>query len=149
MTPLPRLTAWELMLAEYNTLDLYPSGHFMEMLRPYLDGDVLTSNQLKSKKDNQKVKTAGIVARPLQHPLSQAYFITLEDEFGFIPLVIWPRIYEQYKDKLREPLIFVDGIVSRKEGTFNLVVTKAETLHNYSGKYSPSEILKLPRPMFR
>lgn len=149
MTSLPRLTDWELMLAEYKTLDLYPSGHFMEMLRPHLDGDVLTSNQLKSKKNNQKVKTAGIVARPLQHPLSQAYFITLEDEFGFIPLVIWPGIYEKYKDKLREPLILIDGIVSRREGTFNLVVTKAATLHNYSGKYSSSEILKLPRPMFR
>ena len=72
----------------------------MEMLRPHLASNVLTSNQIKSKGDNQRVKTAGIVARPLQHPLSSAYFITLEDEFGFIPLIIWPKVYEQYKTKL-------------------------------------------------
>ena len=86
------------MVGEYKTLNLYPRGHFMGMLRPHLNLNVLTSKDLKEKKDGQEVRVAGIVARPLQHPTSHAYFITLEDEFGFIPLIIWSGIYQIYKD---------------------------------------------------
>ena len=150
MVQLQKLTNWEMMLSEYNSLNLYPKGHFMEMIRPLLDPDILSGKQVKKEKDGQIVKVAGIVARPLQHPLSSAYFITLEDEFGFIPLIIWPKVYEQYKSKLHEPIILVDGVISRREGLFNVVVKKAWALDKYFDDYNISKgSLKLPRPEFR
>ena len=150
MVSLPKLTNWEMMLSEYNALNLYPKGHFMEMIRPLLDPDILSGKQVKKEKDGQPVKVAGIVARPLQHPLSSAYFITLEDEFGFIPLIIWPKVYEQYKSKLHEPIILIDGVISRREGLFNVVVKKAWALDKYFDDYDMSKrSLKLPRPTFR
>ena len=122
MAILPRLTDWESMILEYKTLNLYPKGHFMAMLRPHLSEEFLDSKQIRLKDDGQFVKVSGVVARPLQHPLSQAYFITLEDEFGFIPLLIWRNVYEENKSKLHEPIMFVSGIVSQREGTLNIIV---------------------------
>ena len=122
MAILPELTDWESMILEYKTLNLYPKNHFMAMLRPHLGEEFLNSRQLKLKGDGQFVKVAGVVARPLQHPLSEAYFITLEDEFGFIPLLIWRNFYEENKSKLHEHIMFVSGIVSQREGTLNIIV---------------------------
>ena len=149
---LARLNDWEKMESEYRTLGLYPGGHFREKLRLHLGKDILSSDELKAIEDGRQVKVAGLVARPLQHPLANAYFITLQDEYGFIPLIIWTSVYEQYRDKLREPLLMVEGIVSRREGTLNVVVTRAivpkgEGRPHLNGQLS--DYLKLPRPMFR
>jgi error-prone DNA polymerase len=150
---LTRFDDWERMESEYRTMGLYPNGHLMEKLRPHLGKDVVTSDQLRTMRDGQQVKVAGLVARPLQHPLANAYFISLQDEYGFIPLIIWSTVYEKWKTQLREPLLLVDGLVSRREGTLNVVVTKVAVprLVNRDGrgKVPPSEFLKLPRPIFR
>jgi aspartyl-tRNA synthetase len=113
----------------------------------------VTSDDLRGIRDGQQVKVAGLVARPLQHPLANAYFITLEDEHGFIPLIIWPNVYEKYRDKLREPLLLVEGVVSRREGTLNVVVSRAsvprlERIPTGDTRLA-TEFVKLPRPMFR
>jgi error-prone DNA polymerase len=49
-------------------------------------------------------------------------FITLEDELGHIPLVVWPQEYEKFKQVLREPVLLMRGVVSRRDDTFNIVV---------------------------
>jgi error-prone DNA polymerase len=153
MVALAPLSSWEQMALEYRTLGLYPSGHLMEKLRPLLGKDVMSSEKLREMRDGQKVRVAGMVARPLQHPLANAYFITLEDEHGFIPLIIWTNVYEKYRDKLREPLLLVEGVVSRREGTLNVVVNSAsvprlERIPTGDIRRA-TEFVKLPRPMFR
>ena len=70
---------------------------------------------------------AGLVIRR-QRPLSRAVFMTLEDEFGHIPLMVMPKVYERYRMVLREPLVKVWGVASRREGTLNIVVHHAETI---------------------
>jgi error-prone DNA polymerase len=153
MAALGLFNDWERMASEYSTLGLCPNGHLMEKLRSHLGKDVVTSDQLKGMKDGQQVKVAGLVARPLQHPLANAYFISLQDEYGFIPLIIWPTVYEKWKARLREPLLLVEGVVTRREGTLNVVVTKVAVPRldnrNHGLQVSPSEFLKLPRPIFR
>ena len=111
------------MLLEYQTMGIFPSGHIMEKLRPHLPDDVITSQELEFVSINSNIKIAGLVARQLQHPSSQAYFISLEDEYGLIHLIIWPQIYEKFKSKFLEPLILVEGRVSRREGTINVIVS--------------------------
>ena len=70
---------------------------------------------------------AGLVIRR-QRPLSEAVFVTLEDEFGHIPLVVWPKVYERYRLVLQEPLLMVRGVVSRREGTLNVVVERVQRI---------------------
>ena len=124
---LPRLSGWETMAGEYHTLGLYPEGHLMAMLRPRLGPEVLPSHDVPGLEDGEEVTVAGLVIRR-QRPLSKAVFITLEDEFGHVPIAVWPRAYERYRLVLREPVLQVTGVVSRREGTMNVVLQRAQSI---------------------
>ena len=96
MADLPVLGDWESMAGEYASLGLYPKGHLMAKLRPSLGKHVLTSAQVNELADSTRVTVAGLIIRR-QRPLSKAVFITLEDEFGHIPMMVWPKIYARYR----------------------------------------------------
>jgi len=128
MLILPNETPEEIMQYEYQTLGLYPKGHLMHFLRNHLKDNILTSQAALQLSHGTKVKVAGIVIRR-QKPLGNAIYMTLEDETGHTPLVIWPQIYQKLKLVLREPLIIVEGIISRQDGTINIVVKNARSLN--------------------
>ena len=128
MADLPPLSQWEVMADEYHALGLYPKGHLMAMMRPHLSTDILTSEDIQGLSEGAEVTVAGLVIRR-QRPLAKAVFITLEDEWGHIPLVVWPQAFREYRAVLKEPVLKVRGIVSRREGTLNIVVTHAESIN--------------------
>jgi error-prone DNA polymerase len=127
MADLAPMTSWERMAGEYQTMSLYPEGHLMNHVRPKLSPSVLPSDEIPHLKDGMEVWTAGLVIRR-QRPLGKAVFITLEDEFGHTPLIVWPAVYAQYRLVLREPVLLIRGTVSCREGTMNIMVTHAESL---------------------
>ena len=114
----------ERMLDEYAMLGLCPDGHVMELVRPSLGEDVLTSDGLLGTADGDTVRVAGRVVRR-QRPLAAAVFLTLEDEFGLIPLAVWPAQWERLKGTLRRSLVAVEGTVSRRDDTLNVAVQRA------------------------
>jgi len=109
MAQLPQQSGWEVMVDEC----LHPAGHLMAMLRSSLDPGILSSQEVSELADGTEVTVAGLVIRR-QRPLAKAVFITLEDEFGHVPLVVWPKV-------IREPVLIVRGTVSRRDGTMNIV----------------------------
>ena len=121
MAQLPAQSPWDVMLEEYRTLGLHTSGHFMAMLRPYLGEEVLSSQNVVDLVDGTEVTVSGLVIRR-QRPLAKAVFITLEDEFGHVPLVVWPKVYQRYRLAIRELVLVVRGEISRREGTMNIAV---------------------------
>ncbi len=124
---LPKQSAWELMGEEYRTLGLYPQGHLMAQARPHLSEKILSSQEAQSAPDGEMVTVAGLVIRR-QRPLAKAVFVTLEDEFGHIPLIVWPAVFAKYRPVIREPLLVVTGEVSRREGTMNIVAKHVERM---------------------
>ena len=122
---LPPLSEWEIMLSEYRTMGVHPKGHLMAYLRPHLDREVLPSNQIYGMEEGAEVTVAGLVIRR-QHPSANAVFITLEDELGHIPLVVWPKTFQRYRLVIKEPVLKVRGFVSRREDSMNVVVTQVE-----------------------
>ncbi len=127
MADLPPLGGWEAMLAEYRTMGLHPSGHFMAYLRPHVGPEVLPSDQAVEMDEGAPVTVAGLVIRR-QHPSAKAVFITLEDEFGHVPLIVWPDVFERYRVVIREPVLKVRGVVSRREGSMNVVASHIESM---------------------
>ncbi|MCH8349291.1 MAG: DNA polymerase III subunit alpha [Chloroflexi bacterium] len=125
MAELPGQSQWEVMLEEYRTLSMHPKGHLMAMLRPHLGSEVLSSQQVLDLPDGTEVTVAGLVIRR-QRPLAKAVFITLEDEFGHVPLIVWPKMFMRYRLVLREPVLIVRGEVSRRDGTMNIVAKHVE-----------------------
>jgi error-prone DNA polymerase len=118
---LPEQSDFEQMTGEYRTMGLFPGGHVMAKLRPGLPGYLTSHDRLQGMEDGTPVWVAGIVIRR-QMPLAKAVFITLEDEFGHAPLVIWPGEWDRLKRIAKAPLLIAHGVVSHREGTINIVV---------------------------
>lgn len=119
---------FEEMQREYQTMSMHPRGHIMQAVRDRLSKDIITSDQLSAMADGEKVKVAGMVIR-VQRPLSKAVFVTLQDEFGHIPLMVFPKTYNRLKQAFKSPFLEVIGSVSKREGTLNVVVDDARVLN--------------------
>ncbi|MEE8465307.1 MAG: OB-fold nucleic acid binding domain-containing protein, partial [Dehalococcoidia bacterium] len=127
MADLPEQSQWETMGEEYRIMGLYPEGHLMALARPHLRPGILSSRDLDGKADGETVTVAGLVIRR-QRPLAKAVFLTLEDEFGHIPLVVWPGEFAKYRQVIKEPLLIIRGQVSRRDGTMNIVAQHVEPM---------------------
>ncbi|PKB71353.1 MAG: hypothetical protein BZY87_05725 [SAR202 cluster bacterium Io17-Chloro-G6] len=127
MAELPEQSQWETMGEEYRIMGLYPEGHLMALARSHLRPGILSSRDLDDKADGDVVTVAGLVIRR-QRPLAKAVFLTLEDEFGHVPLVVWPGEFAKYRQVIREPLLVIRGQVSRRDGTMNIVAQHVEPM---------------------
>ncbi len=125
MAVLTPLDEWEEMAGEYAVMDLYPRGHLMELVRDLLPPGVVRSDELRFVGDGVEVLAAGRVIRR-QHPSGKAIFLTLEDEYGHIPIAMFRDTYKRLRHAIREPVLLVWGKVSRREGTMNIMLTHAE-----------------------
>ena len=117
--------SWQMMKEEYNVLSLFPAGHIMSRLRSGFSSDVYCSTDIECLPDGTAVTTAGLVIRR-QRPMGKAVFITLEDEFGHIPLLVFEKVYERYEHKFKSPFLIVKGRFIRREGTHNVVVDRVQ-----------------------
>jgi error-prone DNA polymerase len=125
---LPELEApgdLEKMRGEYGIMGLYPSGHVMAKMRPRLGGKLQCSRDIAGLPDGTAVTTAGLVIRR-QRPHGKMVFMTLEDEFGLIPAMVYPKTYAKYEYQMKSAFLMVKGRVSKREGTFNVVITHAK-----------------------
>jgi error-prone DNA polymerase len=116
---------WERMKEEYNVLSLFPAGHIMARLRPRFNGGFCTSQDIDKLGDGAAVTTAGLVIRR-QRPQGKVVYITLEDEFGHIPCMVFSKVYELHEHKFKAPFLVVKGRLTRREGTHNVVVTQVK-----------------------
>ena len=105
---------WERMKEEYNVLSLFPAGHIMAKLRPRFQDNICCSKDIRRLEDGAEVMTAGLVIRR-QRPRGKVVFITLEDEFGHIPLMVFPQVYERQEHKFKSPFLIVKGTLNRRE----------------------------------
>ncbi|UCD09955.1 MAG: hypothetical protein JSU79_04765, partial [Dehalococcoidales bacterium] len=125
---LPELEApgdLEKMRGEYGIMGLYPSGHVMAKMRPRLGRKLQCSRDIAGLPDGAAVTTAGLVIRR-QRPHGKVVFMTLEDEFGLIPAMVFPKTYEKYEYQMKSAFLMVKGRVSKREGTLNVVITHAK-----------------------
>jgi error-prone DNA polymerase len=128
---------WENMQDEYDSLNLYPSGHIMAQMRSRLGKEVLTSRDISTLPENYRVTAAGLVIRR-QRPHSKVVFITLEDEFGHIPCMVFPKVFNRWEYQFKSPILIVRGKLSRREDTFNVIVEYVKPLSAQS-KIPPSK----------
>ena len=116
---------WEKMQGEYNVLDLYPDGHVMAKMRPRFNTGYRTSKDIEKLRDGATVKAAGLVIRR-QRPHGKVVFMTLEDEFGHIPCMVFGKTYERYEYTFRSPFLIIRGKLTRREGTCNVVINQVK-----------------------
>jgi error-prone DNA polymerase len=127
MAQLPLMTDWESILGEYRTMGVHPKGHIMAQLRPHLPNIVLTTKTASELKGGSKVTVAGKVIRR-QHPGANAIFVSIEDEFGQISCIVWPKVFKRYRLVIFEEILSLRGTISRRDNTLNLVVEHMEPI---------------------
>ena len=115
---------YDKMLDEYETMGIYPKGHMMEFVRPRLSPQVLKTVDVETLAEGDQIMVAGWpIAR--QHPKGQEgiVFVTVEDEVGDTQLIIWPKVFERCRKALRSHVILARGVISKWDGTVNVVVS--------------------------
>jgi error-prone DNA polymerase len=132
MPMLRRPTETEDIAADYRHLGLTLGRHPLALLRSRLDElDVLDASAVGKVTPGKRVRTAGLVITR-QRPSSAAgvTFVTLEDETGYLNLVIWDRLAQDERQiVLGASLMGVVGKV-QKEGSVLHVI--AERLFDHS-----------------
>ena len=116
--------AREQMIGEYQVLEVYPKGHLMEFVRPTLGGHIRSSVEVERLDSGAVVTVAGWpVAR--QHPRGRegTVFVTIEDEFGDIQIILWADVFARHSRELDSQVIEVSGVISKWDGTTNVIVS--------------------------
>src|SRR4051812_9053200 len=118
------LSAWERMLADYGSTGVPLREHPLELMRPSLGRNVLSSAGLERVGDGAHARVAGlVVARQRPATANGMTFMLLEDELGTINLVVTPPVFERCRTAIRaEPLVMAEGRVEDRDGTINVVV---------------------------
>src|SRR3954452_565179 len=104
------LTDWERMLADYGSTRVTLREHPLELMRPGLGEEVLTSAGLERTRHGTTVRVAGmVVARQRPATAKGITFMLLEDEHGTVNLIVPVPVYERCRLAVRaEPLLIAD-----------------------------------------
>ena len=129
---LRRPTEGQDIVADYKSLGLTLERHPMELLREYLDRyRYVQAGDLKNLPTGRHVHVAGLVITK-QRPgtASGVTFVTLEDESGYINLIVWKKIADEQRDALLNArLMGVDGELQIEGKVVHVIARK---LHDHS-----------------
>ncbi|HZM45056.1 MAG TPA: error-prone DNA polymerase [Burkholderiales bacterium] len=112
------------IVADYRSLGLTLGRHPLALLRPRLKRMRLASAaELAALPDGRPGRTAGIVTcRQRPGTASGVVFVTLEDETGYVNVVVWRRLVEsQRRELLGSRLLGVYGVIQREGEVLHLV----------------------------
>jgi error-prone DNA polymerase len=115
---LPRMTAGEELVADYEATAMSLSAHPLALLRGDLAREGLVSSaQLNDAADGTRLKLVGLVlVRQRPGSAKGVVFITLEDECGVANLVVMPPVLQRFRAAvIGARLIEVHGTVERKD----------------------------------
>jgi len=117
------------IVADYRSLGFTLARHPLALLRPRLAADGwLTAAEVAELADGTPLATGGIVVTR-QRPGSAGgvIFVTLEDETGYVNLVVWSRIADAHrKAMLAARLLGVRGRLQRQGEVRHVVVDALE-----------------------
>ncbi len=121
---LPPLDALETIGWDYDSARHSPRGHPLAALRETLAAQGLPdARTLTSWQDGRRVRYAGIViCRQRPGTASGVTFMTMEDETGFVNLVVWKQVFERFAAIARSAhLLGVTGRLQVDQGVTHLV----------------------------
>lgn len=147
---LPGMTELEQVAAEYRIQGLSAIRHPMELIRKDISRDgVLKSSELSGLFSDTRVRTAGyVVSRQAPGTAKGHVFLTVEDEYGLVNVILKPHIYRKYRYVARmESLIVVEGVLQRREGTVNIIAERLTPLREERKRQR--NLYPLPAPKAR
>ena len=120
---LPPMSPGELTEADYRMTGVSLNGHPMRHLRPLLaPNGILTTKQIAHARDGTRVAVAGLVICRQRPGTAKGFvFLTLEDEFGLVNVVITPQRFERQALLIATtPLLLVRGVLQIEQSVVNV-----------------------------
>jgi error-prone DNA polymerase len=118
------LDTFETVNWDYRASDHSAHGHPLEPLRDRLrDQGWPTAEEVDRMENDRRVEYAGIViCRQRPSTGSGVVFLTLEDETGFVNVIIWPDIYEAHEPLVKsEHFLGVTGRIQTEDSVTHVI----------------------------
>ncbi len=128
---LPLPTTGEDLLTDYATLGTTLGPHPLTLLRDQLRARrCRSSRELVDAEPGRPVSVAGLViGRQRPQTASGVVFVTLEDEFGLINVVVWQHLAERQRPVLlQSQLLQVDGHLESAHGVRHVIAGRLRDL---------------------
>jgi error-prone DNA polymerase len=138
---LPPMTLSEHVVQDYGAMALSLKAHPVSFVRDKLfQLSILPTNELNLWSDGTFVKVAGMVlVRQRPGTANGICFITIEDEKGTANLVIFKKLFDQYrKEILQSKLLMVEGKLQREGEVTHVVVKRCFNMSGLLQKLSDS-----------
>ena len=140
---LPNLTPIEETAADLRTTGLTVGPHLVSHVRPRLDAArVWPAAHLRRARRNQWIRVAGLVnTRQRPETAKGVLFLTLEDETGFVNIVVARHLFEQHRALLvRARALVVAGPVSCVQDVWNVKGRRFWPLPLLGSEHAPKGI---------
>ncbi|HYE46290.1 MAG TPA: error-prone DNA polymerase [Caulobacter sp.] len=126
---LPAQALSEEVVGDYESIRLSLKAHPVGFLRERLErAGAIPCERVNGDPANRKTAVGGVVlVRQRPGTAKGVCFITLEDETGVANIVVWPKVFEQFRPVIMTArMILVRGRLQRAEGVTHLVAESIE-----------------------
>jgi error-prone DNA polymerase len=130
-------TEGEEIVADYETLGLTLRRHPLALLRDRLRRQrIRSAEEVSNARNGQFIRTAGIVTcRQRPATASGVIFVTLEDETGYVNLIVWNDLADrQRRELVGSRLLAVNGEVQREGRVVHVLARRLEDLSPLLGR---------------
>ncbi len=141
------LSEWQAVQSDYSTFGLSTRSHPMVPLRKLRKLKAMTTYEAKRTKPKTYVRAAGLILVRQKPPTANGTcFSAIEDEHGFLDMVLFPKVYEKYKQVfLNNCFLIVGGFIERDGHTVTLKVTEMEPIFK---EITPDNLMIEPTQYF-
>ena len=135
--PMLRLpTEGQAVTADYSSTGLTLRRHPMALLRGrFSTRRVLSAVEVMACPNDASISTAGLViTRQRPGSAKGVFFVTLEDETGYINLIVWERVaLHQRRVLLESRLLGVTGKIQRQDDVLHVIANRLEDYSSLLG----------------
>lgn len=129
---LPDMTLADSVNMEFQAMGLSTEIQVMALYRPYLiDKNILSSRDIAKAKADSLVQIAGLLVIRQSPPTAKGMvFLTFEDEWGFISVIVRPDIARKYKRLIKSTsVLIVYGVVQREGQVVSVLAHHISSIH--------------------
>lgn len=129
---LPRMSDAEHVVHDYSATSLSLRAHPVSFIREKLSMlHISSASELNNTSDGSPVKVAGLVlVRQRPGTASGICFITIEDETGQANLVVFQKLYQQFRNEiLQARLLMVEGQLQREGEVIHVIVKRCYNMN--------------------
>ncbi|MCA8944449.1 MAG: error-prone DNA polymerase [Planctomycetes bacterium] len=126
-SPFAALDSFETIAWDYRASGHSARGHPIAEVRPQLaQQGFVEADRLGTIPDGRTARAAGLViCRQRPGTAKGVLFMTLEDESGFVNVVVWEKVFEEFATTIKaEPILGVAGKVQNQEGVVHLIAKR-------------------------